>query len=144
MDTFKRDLLIGESIEYQVLEDIKVHYPEAYKVVGKESRWDIFIPELNKGIEVKYDKMSEVTGNIVIELEFNGKPSALSTTQSYLWVIVTPSKWIFIRPEAIRELLDVHKVPTRKFIGKGDTKSKIAHLVPVKLFNKFAIEVRII
>ena len=43
--------------------------------------YDIFVPELNIGIEVKSDEKSKYTSNIVIEIEFNNKPSALSTSR---------------------------------------------------------------
>ena len=54
---------------------------------GYCKEWDIYIPELDEGVEVKSDQKSKHTGNIVIEIEFNGKPSALATTKAKYWVI---------------------------------------------------------
>ena len=50
--------------------------------------YDIYVPEINKSIEVKSDEKSKYTNNIVVEVEFNGKPSALSTSKADYWVLV--------------------------------------------------------
>jgi len=87
IQTFDRDLKIGKKYEQVVLEAIRQKYSQAFIQEGYCKEWDIYIPELSFGIEVKSDKKSMHTGNIVIEIEFNGKPSALSTTKSKYWVI---------------------------------------------------------
>ena len=88
----------------------------------------MFIPEINVRIEVKQDKKSKHTGNYVIELEYDGKPSAFSTSKADYWVIydgeceIWTTKWRIKR--AVKGLKPV------EFIGRGDTKSKKAYLCP--------------
>ena len=86
MDTFTIDLQRGKVIEMNVLSIIKKKYPKAYKVDGYFKDYDLYIPEINKSIEVKSDEKSKYTGNILIEVEFNDKPSALMTSKADYWV----------------------------------------------------------
>ena len=91
-NTFKEDLLVGQEVEALVLERIKKKYPKAYSIEGYCKEYDIWIPELNYGIEVKQDAKSNYTGNIVIEIEMFNKPSALITTKAKYWVFYDQKK----------------------------------------------------
>jgi hypothetical protein len=135
---FKEALKAGEEIEYKLLERIKRKYPKAKKVAGKQSKYDIFIPELGGGIEVKADFMSKKTGNIVVEIEFNGKPSALSVTEAFMWVFFTGDKYLFIYPNMIKSCITENNLKIREFIGDGDTVSKKAYLVKQDLLSNYA------
>ena len=64
--------------------------------------------------------MSKETGNIVIEVSFNDKPSALSTTKAYRWVFYTKEEMIVTTPERIKQSINKHSLSTVKFIGRGD------------------------
>jgi len=137
-DTFKRDLKRGQKVERKVLEMVRLQYPEAYIVKGYCKEGDIYIPPpVDSWVEVKSDQKSKYTGNLVIEIEFDGKPSALSTTKSYRWVFYTGEEYIITSPERIREV--VKDMRPAKFTGKGDTKSKLAYLVKKKLIMDSAI-----
>jgi len=85
MNTFHEDLERGKAIEQKALEVIRKKYPCAAIIDGFKG-YDIWIPELHKSIEVKYDPMSNETGNIVVEIEMNGKASALITTTAEYWL----------------------------------------------------------
>ena len=74
MSTFHRDLDQGKKVEDIVLAKIHEKYPLATKLEGKVKPYDIYIPELNIYVEVKSDKKSQETGNIVIEVEMYDKP----------------------------------------------------------------------
>lgn len=126
---FNEDIARGESIEYKILELIKETYPSANKKKGYFKEYDIEIPEISTTVEVKYDEMSAVTGNLVVETEFDGKPSALNTTTADYWLFVTPTELMWIKPEAIWSVIHFHNYKLRRFIGKGDTKYKRAFLV---------------
>ena len=136
ISTFKNDLKIGKSVEEKILNKIKKKYPKAYIVEGYFKDYDISVPETSFGIEVKYDEKSKETGNYVIEVEFNGKPSALSTTKAEYWVICDEESESWIKPSKIKE--SVKNLPIREFIGKGDTKSKKAYLCPKQLIKNNA------
>ena len=124
---FKDSLAIGNTVEDQVCAKIRKKYPKAYVKQGYCKGYDIYVPETNKKIEVKQDKKSNFTGNIVIEIEFNGRPSALSTTEAHYWVFDDGEKYMWITPDILRQIIE----PMRpvSFVGNGDNKSKLAYLV---------------
>ncbi len=139
--SFQRDLKRGEAIEMEVLDIIKNKYPDAYKVEGYCKDWDLYIPSIEQGVEVKYDIKSQETGNIVVEVEFNGKPSALSTTKAYRWVFHTGDKIIVTTPERLHKLIKDSKLRLVSFVGKGDRHSKKAYLIKVDLIIDTSIKV---
>lgn len=128
-DTFKEDLLVGKYTERYVLGLLQKKYPKARMVDGYEKRGDIYVPEKNMWVEVKQDQKSNFTGNLVIEIQMNGKPSALMTTESYFWVFSDGVNLMWIEPRDIWDCIIKTNTPLRSFIGKGDTKSKLAFLV---------------
>ena len=71
-ETFKRDLESGKKLEEHILKKVKRRYPDAYIIDGYFKDYDIYIPEIDLGIEVKKDEKSQETRNYVIEIEFNG------------------------------------------------------------------------
>jgi len=139
MQTFYRDLAKGEDIERKVLNLIHAKYPQAYKIDGYFKEYDIYIPEIKKGIEVKSDLMSKDTGNIVVEIEFNNKPSALSTTKADYWIWYDGEYITFFKPKDIHRCIKENNLFYRKFIGKGDVKEKKAYLIKKDMLYKYAI-----
>jgi len=138
IDTFKRDLQKGEYIEQQALKIIQEKYPDAYKINGYCKEWDIFIPSINKGIEIKSDFMSMDTGNLVVEIEFGGKPSALSTTKAYRWFFYTGDSIIITSPDRLKQLIKDNNLYPATFTGRGDSKSKKAFLIKKHLIEDTA------
>ena len=133
MSDFNTSLKIGKETEKYVLGIIKKKYPSAYIIDGYFKEYDIYIPEIDKSVEVKKDKKSIYTGNIVVEIEFNGKPSALSTTKADYWVFWDERELMWITPEKLREIVKYMKPAI--FTGKGDTLSKKAYLVKKKIIK---------
>ena len=127
MAEFNESYTRGRQVEEMVLNLIKPKYPKAFIQEGYFKEWDIFIPEKDFGIEVKCDEMSKYTGNFVVEVEMDGKPSALSTTKAIYWVFFDGNEFIWIETEKIKDI--VLHYPISEFTGKGDTKPKKAHLV---------------
>ena len=136
---FKDSLAIGNSSEHAVCAKIKKKYPKAYVMEGYCKEYDIYVPETSKKIEVKQDKKSNFTGNIVVEIEFNGKPSALSTTTSDYWVFDDGEIYIWITPEILKQIvLPLYAVT---FTGNGDNKPKRAYLVKKDIIINKALKV---
>ena len=137
IDTFYKDLKDGKQTENDVLSIIKKKYPKSYIIEGYFKDYDIYVPEKNMGIEVKKDVKSQETGNLVVEVEFNGKPSALSVTKADYWVFYDGDSYIWITPKMLKDLTETcgHVV---EFVGNGDTKYKKAYLMSKTLVNKFA------
>ena len=134
--SFKEDLREGERAELYILSLIQRKYPSAYKIEGYCKHYDIYIPEKNIGVEVKKDYKSTETGNIVIEIEYGGKPSALSTTKAQHWVFLTEEELIWTTPSLLKQCTK-HLRPAT-FTGKGDTKQKKAHLVKIPTLKQYA------
>jgi hypothetical protein len=137
MQTFKRDLQRGKHHENIVLDIIKYKYSKAYIKDGYCKEYDIYVPEMNFGVEVKSDEKSKYTNNIVIEIEFNSKPSALSTTKAKYWVIYDGYNYNWFLTERIKDCIKDNKLNYVQFIGKGDTKSKKAYLIKKEVLYKY-------
>ena len=125
---FKEDLKSGKAIEEYVLGRIQKRYPRAKIMEGYFKEYDIEIPEINKTVEVKSDIKSLETGNYVIEISFDGKKSALSTTKADWWVFYDSECEVWVKSSHIWKAVEGLKI--REFIGKGDEKSKTAYLCP--------------
>tara|TARA_R100000008_G_scaffold18757_3_gene9587 strand:+ start:367 stop:891 length:525 start_codon:yes stop_codon:yes gene_type:complete len=136
---FKESLGVGKSSEDAVCAKIKKKYPRAHVIEGYCKGYDIFVPENGMKIEVKQDKKSNFTGNIVVEIEFNGKPSALSTTTADYWVFDDGEIYIWITPDILRQV--VQPMKPASFIGNGDNKWKKAYLVKKDVIIKNAIKI---
>jgi hypothetical protein len=135
MNSFNTDLKRGIAIEQKVLTLVQRKYPSA-SLVNAFKGYDIWIPETHKSIEVKYDPMSNDTGNVVIEIEMNGKASALMTTTADYWVFHDDHVFVIMKPMSIVGCIFQNQLEYVEFIGEGDRASKKAFLVPKKLlFN---------
>jgi hypothetical protein len=139
IDTFNRDLSRGEQIEHKVLSVIQKTYPKAYKIEGYFKGYDLFVPEISKSIEVKSDEKSKYTGNIVVEIEFNGKPSALSTTEADYWVWWDGYSLTWFTVDLINRCIEETSPPLCKFVGKGDSKQKKAYLIKKEVLYRYSL-----
>ena len=133
--TFQADLERGISVELKALEKIQKIYPCA-TLVNAYKGYDIWIPELHKSVEVKYDPMSNQTGNIVIEIEMNGKASALITTTADYWLFYDDNVFVMMKPMSITNCIFLNKLQYVEFVGEGDKASKKAFLVPKDVLFK--------
>ena len=136
---FKDSLAIGRDSEEGVLGKIQKKYPKAHLIEGYCKECDIYVPETDKKVEVKQDKKSNFTGNIVVEIEFDGKPSALSTTESDYWVFDDGEIYIWITPDILRQVIKPFS-PVR-FVGNGDNKPKLAYLIKKQIIIDNALKV---
>lgn len=137
IETFKRDLARGKYHENYILNIVKSKYGQAHIIDGYFKDYDIYVPEVKFGIEVKSDEKSKYTNNIVIEIEFNSKPSALSTTKAKYWVIYDGYDYNWFLTNRIKDCIKDNKLIYVEFIGKGDTKSKKAYLIKKEMLYKY-------
>tara|TARA_R110000744_G_scaffold210890_1_gene330005 strand:- start:120 stop:542 length:423 start_codon:yes stop_codon:yes gene_type:complete len=137
MQTFERDLQRGKYHENIILDIIKSKYSKAYIKEGYCKEYDIYVPEMNFGVEVKSDEKSKYTNNIVIEIEFNSKPSALSTTKAKYWVIYDGYVYNWFLTQRLKDCIKDNNLKYVEFIGKGDTKSKKAYLIKKEVLYKY-------
>lgn len=137
--SFLFDLLEGVAIEERLLAKIKEKYPSA-TLINAYKGYDIWIPETSQGIEVKYDPMSNETGNIVVEIEMSGKKSALTTTTADYWVFYDNHEYAWFKPMDIVYCIFVNKLKCVDFVGNGDKNAKRAFLVPKEILFAHAIK----
>ena len=139
-NSFVEDLSRGKQVEQMLLDKLKSKYPSA-AIIDKFKGYDIWIPEIHKSIEVKADEKSNYTGNIVVEIEMYGKPSALLTTTADYWVFYDGKFWC-ITPKEIIQCIFLNKLQHTEFVGNGDTQSKKAFLIKKDLLAKYWREIK--
>ena len=139
-NSFVEDLGRGKQVEQMLLDKLKAKYPSA-AIIDKFKGYDIWIPEIHKSIEVKADEKSNYTGNIVVEIEMYGKPSALLTTTADYWVFYDGKFWC-ITPKEIIQCIFLNKLQHTEFVGNGDTQSKKAFLIKKDLLAKYWREIK--
>lgn len=127
--TFEQDLAFGIAEEVKVLDVIQSKYPCAVKIEGKFKGYDLFIPEINKSIEVKSDIKSNETGNIVIEVEMSGVPSALITSKADYWVFSDGKQLIVMSLRRIKDYILLNNPPLKLLKPEGDKNPKKAYLL---------------
>ncbi len=137
VEDFKKDLERGKYHEIYVLNKIQKKYKQAYIVDGYFKEYDIFIPELDFGIEIKFDERSKQTGNIIIETESNDKPSGISTTKAKYWVIYDGRHYNWFLTKNLQKCVKENLLKEYKFVCKGDIKTKKAYLIKYHLLFKY-------
>jgi len=139
--SFDEDLARGKEVELKALAILRQYYPSA-TVINAFKGYDIWLPEKHKSIEVKYDPMSNKTGNIVIEIEMNSNPSALLTTTADYWLFYDDNKWVILKPMQIITCIFMGKYRYVEFVGEGDANSKKAFLVKKDDLFKYGKELK--
>jgi hypothetical protein len=134
--SFHEDLERGLNVEQVVLEIVKKKYPCAV-LVNAYRGYDIWVPEVHKSIEVKYDEKSNQTGNIVVEIEMSGKPSALMTTTADFWIFYDGKIFVRITPKKIIRCIFLNKLRCVEFTGEGDSNGKKAFLIPKNILFSY-------
>lgn len=120
-------LFYGKNLEQYFLLLLRKIFPSAVLVKDKFKYYDIWIPEIDKTIELKGDLKSNETDNLVIEVEHYNKPSGISTTKANYWVFFD-GRFIWTEVDSLKQVIKSF-TPVR-FIGRGDTIAKQAYLVP--------------
>ena len=134
--SFNKDLQRGLEIEDRVVSILRKKYPCA-TLVSAFKGYDIWIPEINKSVEVKYDPMSCETGNIVVEIEMYGKPSGLMASTADYWVFYDGEMFVIMPTKNIFKCIFDCKLQYVEFVGNGDTRSKKAFLVKKDTLFKY-------
>lgn len=79
-------------------------------------------------VEVKYDKLASVTGNLAVEYwnSRSQKPSGINATEAEFWVFVLPDPLtaMIARTDDLRAFIAKHK-PDRRVYGAGDGNARL-------------------
>ena len=130
MTKFKKDLQNGKEYEKKALLHIQKKYPKAYIIDCYCLDWDIYIPELEIGVEVKSDAQYQVTGNFYVEYFCNGKPSGISTTKAEIYYIYLDKRYI-IKTEDLKDKCRKYLNTDRDKKG-GDNMASKGIILPLK------------
>jgi len=134
---FNESLTTGLDTEEQVLNILRKKYKSA-TMINAFKGYDIWIPEINKSVEVKRDYKSKYTGNIVVEIEMFDKPSGLLSTTADYWVFSDKEdSFIAIPVKKIFQCILLNNLQHTEFIGKGDTAPKKAYLINRELLFSY-------
>lgn len=131
------DLQMGEEYQAKFL-DI-VEYDSYEMAVGNFKPYDIKIQYKNDTytVEVKADRKTKDTANMVIEYECNGKPSGIKATEADFWAyFIDGTKEYFLIPTS-----DIRKAITERgytrTVRGGDGLRASMFLFPATYFQEF-------
>ena len=85
-------------------------------------------------VEVKFDRMANITGNLFVEVYYNGKASGISTTKANYWIfkIEEKSYALIVSTDKLKELCRiVHQIDG--LVKGGDNNTSDGVLIPIKL-----------
>ena len=143
MSFFELDLQDGKKAEHAILLCVRKTYPKAFAIDGSFKAFDLFVPEIAAGIDVKADSMSHETGNVFIEISLGGKPSGLMVTLATYWAYLTRNEIIWLKPERIKDCIVQTNPTLQTYVGgngfaQGDTTVKEAYLLKRNTIVQYA------
>lgn len=156
MGSWKETSKIGFKFEDIILADInEKKYPLAYKNNIKEnySLYDIILFDGNvspnhkqKTVECKADEFALISKNICLETSCNGRLSGILNTKADYWIIGVGNILYLITYDNIRKCLSENpNIQYRKKEKieqeKGVYKEVSMYLVPIRIFEKYCIEI---
>ena len=128
-EKFVKDLETGKVYEKKALKLIQKKYPKAYIQDGYFLEWDIYIPELDMGVEVKSDAQYKKTGNFYVEYECNDKPSGIATTKAKYYYIYLDKLYI-LKTEDLKDKCRKY-LNTKKDKKGGDNMASKGITIPI-------------
>ncbi len=132
------DLAKGVEAELRVLRELQQRYPDASKVEGDHSAFDLEVPG-QFTVEVKFDPASQRTGNIVVEY-YHRKVSGLHVSTADWWVFDTGERCIWLTRAAVHQCIVSEGLRPVKIQGPGDRHPKWVFLVPVDQLDRYSSE----
>ena len=85
-------------------------------------------------VEVKFDRMAHLTGNLFVEVYSRGKASGISTTKANYWIFLIEEKSyaLIVNTEKLKELCRI-VYQTDGLVKGGDNNTSDGVLIPIKL-----------
>lgn len=147
-NTFFKDLHDAQAVELDLIRILEARGNTLLEHTinnGCDTRYDIKIESKSKKvltIEVKDDKMSEMTGNLAIEFQCNNKPSGIAVSQADYYAIRTTIKtneskeciFILIRTPLLKQFILNNKC--RVVSGADWNKNKMYLVERAKLLSQ--------
>jgi hypothetical protein len=120
---------VGDSAEFAVAEWFTSKDFQAFKTLGRET-FDLL---LQATVEVKRDRLSKKTGNVAVEVQYNGVPSGIQVSPAAYWVFVLDDEALLINARYLRDLIASNNYPERP---AGNEKRSIVKLIPVESLRR--------
>lgn len=120
----------GNAAELAVAEWYKRRGYEVTQTIGKAG-FDLLV---QMRVEVKRDLLSRDTGNIAIEVSYDGKPSGIMNTEADTWVIAQNGIGFIANAARLREVVKKGDFEAKDV---GDQKRATVKLIPVEKFRAF-------
>lgn len=140
---FKKDLADGQAAELEVKQRLmaRLDISEDDFEHSKSKGYDLKV--LSKGwtFEVKNDLMAERTGNVAIEFESRGKPTALAVSTADFWVYKFAGSFFAFRTEVLRKKMFEEKLYFREVVGGDEGSNTRMFLIKVTAFKSWGKEI---
>jgi len=129
-DNWDSKLAEGNKNELEIIELFKNVFPDIdfYKD-GKQKEADLCIPSHQTLLEVKYDAMSDETGNFGIEYLWRGNKSGLAATKAHWYIMSDSSNHHIFKSYHLKDFLKLNWQYFKKVKGGDDGDAELI-LVP--------------
>ncbi len=140
---FNKDLIDGKAAELEVAQRLIARLNLAEDDIEHSSSKGYDLKIISKGwtFEVKNDLMAERTGNVAIEFESRGKPTALSATTAEFWVYKFAGSFFAFKTETLKRKLFEEKQFFREVVGGDAGSNTKMFLVKVSDFKSWGKEI---
>lgn len=135
---FDNCLAKGKEAELKVLHHIQKKHSSAYMMEWYCKWKDIYIPDIDISVEVKWDIVSDRTGNYLFEALCDGKLSGIATTESQWWALCDGDGIHYFSVENIFDTIVRNAIGITRYFWEYDN-DKIemgGYLVPKGLLRK--------
>ena len=140
---FDKDLEDGKLAEKEVAQRLMSRLNLAAEDIEHSSLKGYDLKIISKGwtFEVKNDLMAERTGNVAIEFECRGKPTALAATTAEFWVYKFAGSFYAFRTEVLKKKLLEEKQFFREVVGGDAGSNTKMFLVKIAVFKSWGKEI---
>lgn len=94
---FQEDLKDGIEVEMMFVDELLKRYKNVYRMEGNFKWFDIILVKDDGDvsmIEVKHDRMWRETGNVAVEMEYNGAGGILNSKADYVVYFLDGEWWV--------------------------------------------------
>ena len=143
MGNFLKDLKRGHKAEQYVIKQLGREHENLHAVEGSFKDYDL-IADDGYTAEVKYDELSEKTGNVGFEYECYGKESGVASTKAFEWVHIYKLNrvWVYstISTNSLKSFLKANWKYLDKVKGGDNNASKMVLLSASDLADSFGFK----
>jgi len=134
---FASDLKMGNEYEQKYIDMIDYDSYEISKGCFKPYDIKVMNGDITTTYEIKADRMTARTGNVVIEYKCNGKPSGITSSEADYWVyfIVGTTEYIKIPTNVLRQFILEKKY--KNSVSGGDGYRSQMYLFPKNVFEDY-------